>query len=73
MDRRVERTRNRLRTAVLELAETQDLAELTVHDITRRAGVNRATYYQHYRDKDELIEQTIDELLHEIFAGALRC
>jgi AcrR family transcriptional regulator len=58
-----------LRAAVLELAETQDLAELTVHDITRRAGVNRATYYQHYRDKDELIEQTIDELLHEIFAG----
>jgi len=69
LDRRVERTRNRLRAAVLELAETQDLAELTVHDITRRAGVNRATYYQHYRDKDELIEQTIDELLHEIFAG----
>ncbi len=64
LDPRVERTRNQLRTAVLELAETRDLGSLTVHDITRKAGVNRATFYQHYRDRDELLEEAIDELLH---------
>ncbi|MGH2549093.1 MAG: TetR/AcrR family transcriptional regulator [Thermomicrobiales bacterium] len=69
VDRRIERTKDQLRTAVLELAETVDLSALTVHDITRRAGVNRATFYQHYRDKDELLEQTIDGLLHELFDG----
>jgi AcrR family transcriptional regulator len=69
LDPRVERTRNQLRTAVLELAETRDLGTLTVHDITRNAGINRATFYQHYRDKDELIEEAVDELLHELFEG----
>ncbi len=69
LDRRVKRTRNLLREAVLELAETQDLTEMTVQDITRRADVNRATFYQHYRDKDELVEQTIDDLLEELFGG----
>lgn len=67
MDRRVERTRQQLRAAVLELAEQRDLAELTVHDVTRQAGINRATFYQHFRDKDELIEDTIEALLHELF------
>lgn len=67
VDRRIERTKDQLRTAVLKLAETQDLGALSVHDITRQAGVNRATFYQHYRDKDELIEESIEELLHELF------
>jgi AcrR family transcriptional regulator len=67
VDRRVERTRQQLRAAVLELAEQRDLAELTVHDVTRQAGINRATFYQHFRDKDELIEDTIEALLHELF------
>jgi AcrR family transcriptional regulator len=68
LDRRVRRTRALLRDAVLVLAITRDLTELTVQDITRQADVNRATFYQHYRDKDELIEQTIDDLLTELFA-----
>lgn len=67
VDRRIRRTRHLLRDAVLELAKTRDLTELTVQDITRQADVNRATFYQHYRDKDELVEETIDDLLDELF------
>jgi AcrR family transcriptional regulator len=68
-DRRIERTRRQLRAAVLRLAEAQDFSAITVHDITREASVNRATFYQHYRDKDELIEDAIEALLHELFDG----
>lgn len=67
VDPRIERTLAALRSAVLALAESRDLGQITVHDITRQAGVNRATFYQHYRDKDALIEATIDGLLDEIF------
>ena len=67
VDRRVERTRTQLRDAVIELIESQDRSSITVQEVTRRAGVNRATFYQHYRDKDELIEQTIDDLVSEVF------
>ena len=68
-DRRVRRTRDLLRDAVLELGKTRDLTDLTVQDITRQAEVNRATFYQHYRDKDELIDQTLEGLLEELFAA----
>lgn len=67
VDRRIERTRSQLRDAVLELIETRRRSEITVQEVTRRAGVNRATFYQHYRDKDELIEQTIEAVVDEIF------
>lgn len=66
-DRRIERTKQQLRAAVLALAEEKDFSAMTVHDMTRQANINRATFYQHYRDKDELIEDAIEMLLHEIF------
>ena len=69
LDRRIERTRRSLRDAVLKLAETEDLDDISVHDITRKAGINRATFYQHYRDKHELIAQTVDFLLQQLFDG----
>jgi AcrR family transcriptional regulator len=67
VDRRIERTRSQLRGAMIDLIESHDRSGITVQEITRRAGVNRATFYQHYRDKDELIEQTIDALVDEVF------
>lgn len=67
IDRRVERTQTQLRDAMLELIETRDRSEITVQEVTRRAGVNRATFYQHFRDKDELIERTISELVDEVY------
>lgn len=67
VDRRIERTRGQLRRAMLELIESSDRASITVQEVTRRAGVNRATFYQHYRDKDELIEQAIDGVVDDVF------
>jgi AcrR family transcriptional regulator len=67
IDRRVERTRAQLRSAMIDLIESRERSDITVQEVTRRAGVNRATFYQHYRDKDELLQQTIDALVDEIF------
>lgn len=68
VDRRVRRTRRLLQEAVLALAEERDLGAITVQDITRHAGVNRATFYQHYRDRDALLDETFDALLAELTA-----
>jgi AcrR family transcriptional regulator len=54
---------------VLALAEERDFAGITVRDITARAEVNRATFYLHYRDKDDLVNQALDELFEEITAA----
>lgn len=61
MDRRVQRSRSQLQEALLELARERSLDEITVADITTRAGVNRSTFYQHYTDKDTLLADALEE------------
>lgn len=57
-----------LQDAVLALAEERDFGAMTVRDITARADVNRATFYQHYRGKDDLMAQALDALFEEVTA-----
>lgn len=67
-DPRVRRTRRLLRNALLALAEERDLATITVGEITQRAEINRNTFYRHYRDKDELVAESLNQLFEEITA-----
>ena len=66
VDPRVRRTRRMLQEAALALAEEVDFDVMTVRDITARADVNRATFYQHYRDKDDLMARALDALFEEV-------
>ncbi len=54
-DRRVQRTRQLLEQALLALLEEQDYESITVQQITDRANLGRATFYLHYRDKEQLL------------------
>ena len=67
-DRRVRRTRTQLRRALTELLEEKDIRSVTVRELTERADVNRGTFYAHYRDIYDLVEQTENELFSEIEA-----
>lgn len=61
-DLRVRRTRKLLQQAFIELTVEKGFASLTVSDITERAMVNRSTFYRHYVDKYDLLEQFMDEM-----------
>lgn len=61
-DLRVRRTRKLLQQALIEGTVEKGFAALTVHDITERAMVNRSTFYRHYLDKYDLLEQHINEI-----------
>ena len=61
-DIRVRRTRQLLLTALMELTTQKGFNAVTVKDICERAMVNRATFYRHYRDKYDLLDQYMDEL-----------
>jgi len=50
--------------ALMELIEEKGFDSVTVRDLTQRAGLNRGTFYLHYRDKFDLYEQSIDEVWH---------
>jgi AcrR family transcriptional regulator len=57
-DRRRVRTRQMLRNALLELIDEKGYESVTVQEITDRADLGRATFYLHFKDKDELLVAT---------------
>ena len=61
-DLRVLRTRKLLQQALIEGTIEKGFAALTVRDITTRAMVNRSTFYRHYLDKYDLLEQHLNEI-----------
>ena len=48
--------------ALLSLLEKKDIEFITVTEITKKAGVNRSTFYLHYDNVYELLEETIENL-----------
>lgn len=69
-DRRVRRTHAALQGALIKLVEEQELGQVSVADVAEQAGVNRTTFYDHYRDVHELAEaactSTIDTLIESL-------
>ena len=68
LDPRVVRTRQQLRAALVSLIEESGVDALTVQDITDRAELNRATFYLHYRDKQDLLEKSLRDAIDELTA-----
>ncbi len=73
-DRRVKRTQNLLAKALIALTLEQGYDAITIRDITQHADVGYATFFRHYHDKDELLqdvlEVVLDELMHVFFASS---
>jgi len=63
-DRRVQKTRALLHSALASLVHEKPYDDIVVKEILGRANVGRSTFYEHYRDKDELLERGIREMLH---------
>jgi AcrR family transcriptional regulator len=61
-DRRVQRTRALLLSALLDLIVEKGYEEVTVQDIVERANVGRSTFYAHFLDKRELLLTGVDGL-----------
>lgn len=60
VDPRIVRTRNRLRGAMLDLLIEKTYTDITVNDLTKQAGLNRATFYLHYEGKESLLLDALD-------------
>ena len=48
-------------TALRTLMEEKEYHEISISDITRKAGVSRMAYYRNYTSKEDIIEKTLDE------------
>ncbi len=74
LDPRVVRTRQMLRDALIAIILEQGYDAANIQNITERAGLRRATFYLHYRDKEELLlsmlRDTVAELMEEMHLDA---
>ncbi|MBP7757533.1 MAG: TetR/AcrR family transcriptional regulator [Anaerolineaceae bacterium] len=69
-DRRILRTRLAIRNALVSLIEEKNFNDLTIRDLAERAHINRGTFYLHYRDKQDLLDQTEQEIIEDFRAMA---
>lgn len=63
LDRRKARTRQLLHDALMALLQEKSAESITVTDVADRADVNRGTFYLHYRDVGDMVQQLKDEVM----------
>jgi len=67
-DGRVRYTKMVIKDSLLKLLAKKPIQKITVTEICDLAQINRATFYTHYRDAFDLLEQIEDELFAELSA-----
>lgn len=75
MDRRKRRTLNAIQRACLALLDEKSFDEMTVLDISEKADISRGTFYLHYVDKYDMLDQFEQQLIQKmqhIFEGNLK-
>ena len=55
-------TAKKMNDALIKLLETKDYEYITIKEICRIASVNRSTFYLHYENMNDLLEETIGSL-----------
>jgi AcrR family transcriptional regulator len=66
MDRRISKTKKVIKDCFIQLIREKGFEKITVKDLTEKANINRGTFYLHYKDKYDLLEQGQNEILKEI-------
>jgi AcrR family transcriptional regulator len=70
MDRRIQRTRQLLRDSLLTLILERGYDSITIQDITDQANLGRATFYLHFKDKEDLLLTSLEEIYDELVKSA---
>src|SRR5688572_22610974 len=71
-DRRVEKSKRALADALVRLMIDKGYEAITVADIAERANVGRSTFYAHYADKEDLLQESLQGLRQHLTTVAPR-
>lgn len=69
VDRRIQRTQQLLRDALIDLIVQKGYDDVSIQDIADRANVARTTFYLHYRDKEELLLRSMIDMYDDLVAN----
>jgi AcrR family transcriptional regulator len=70
LDRRIQRTRVAIFNALTGLIFTRRYDAIRTADLIEAAGVGRSTFYEHFRNKDDVLVSMIDPLFVPLAAAA---
>ena len=65
-DLRIIKTRASLYRSLITLLKTKSFEEIKIPDICNKSNINRSTFYDHFKDKNELLEAYINDLKIEL-------
>ena len=65
-DRRVIYTKKLLRDSLMDLMEEKPIGRISVTELCKGAGINRGTFYSHYRQPEDVLANIEDELFNDI-------
>lgn len=65
MQHRKTNSKAKIEEAFINLLETENLNQITISKIAKQAKINRGTFYLHYLDMQDLL----DNIMHHFFAG----
>ena len=71
MDRRKSRTERAIRQAFSDLICEKSYSEISIQDVIDRADVARATFYDHYKNKEEVLRSISSAIFAHVNAASL--
>lgn len=66
MDIRIKRTKELINGAILELLKEKPIEKITPTELCRKATINRNTFYSHYKNTSEVLEEIENNLLAKV-------
>lgn len=72
VDRRVIRTKQQIRQALIELLAEKNESAISVRELAQKANINRGTFYIHYNDIHDLVEQLVNEAVEKLLSVCRR-
>ena len=67
-DQRVALTKRLLKEGLFRLLQTKDISKIGVTELCRESGINRATFYRHFEQPRDIL----NEVRHDLFCDIKR-
>ena len=71
VDRRVRKTKRQLQSGLIQLMQEKSIQKITVSELSNLVDINRGTFYLHYKDAFDMLDQ-IENKLAEDFLEILQ-
>lgn len=66
IQRRADRTREKLKEAALDIFSEKSVHAVTVEEITEKADLGKGTLYRHFADKEQIIVTLVEEAVEHL-------